>query len=134
MIMLKSIAASTVTLSYLLAIFYVSFVSAGTLGMIYKRVGIAGGISLLHVLSFALMAFLLRFMFSTRLYKTRIRDPLAWSVSTTAILAVVLEFLQVFMPTRHARARDLLLHAAGVFIFIIIDKGRDKYGKWRECE
>ena len=40
--MMKSIAASTVTLSYALAIFYLSFVSAGTLGVIYKRVGITG--------------------------------------------------------------------------------------------
>lgn len=131
--MVKSIAASTVTLSYVLAIFYLSFVSAGTLGMIYKRVGITGGVSLLHLLSFFLLALLLRFMFSTRLYKPRIQDPSVWSVSTAAVLAGVLEFLQVFLPTRHARARDLLLHAAGIFIFIIVDKGMDKYGKWREC-
>jgi VanZ family protein len=131
--MMKSIAASTVTLFYALAIFYLSFVSAGTLGAIYKRVGIRGGVSLLHVLAFALLAVLIRYMFSTRLYKTWIPNPRAWSVYTAGILAGILEFLQVFMPTRHARARDLLLHAAGIFIFFIVDRGMDKYGKWREC-
>ena len=132
--MMKSIAASTVTLSYALAIFYLSFVSAGTLGMIYSRMGITGGVSLFHVLSFALLAFLLRFMFSTRLYKTRIHNPSVWSVYTAVILAGGLEFLQWFMPSRHARVRDLLLHAAGIFIFYIIDRGMDQYGKWRECD
>jgi hypothetical protein len=34
-IMVKSIAACTVTLSYALAIFYLSFVSAGTLGLAF---------------------------------------------------------------------------------------------------
>jgi hypothetical protein len=127
--MIKSIAASTVTLSYALAIFYLSVVSAGTLGVFYKRAGIRGGVSLLHVLAFALLAFLIRFMFSTRLYKMRIPNPRAWSVTTAGVLAGVLEFLQVFMPTRHARARDLLLHAAGIFIFFIVDRGIDKYGR-----
>lgn len=131
--MVKSIAASTVTLSYVLAIFYLSFVSAGTLGMIYNRVGIRGAISLLHLLSFVLLAFLLRFTFSTRLYIMRIQNPRAWSIYTTVTLAGILEFLQVFIPTRHARARDLLLHAAGIFIFFIIDRGLDIYDKWREC-
>jgi hypothetical protein len=133
-IMVKSIAASTVTLSYALAIFYLSFVNAGTLGLIYKRIGITGGVSLLHVLSFALLAFLIRFMFSTRLYKTRIQDSRTWSVYTAVILAGIIEILQVFMPTRHARTRDLLLHAAGIFVFFIIDRGIDQYVKWRECD
>jgi VanZ family protein len=75
-------------------------------------VGIRGGVSLLHVLSFALLTFLIRFMFSTRLYKTRIQNPCAWSVYTAVILAGILEILQVFMPTRHAKARDLLFHAS----------------------
>ena len=130
--MIKSIVTSTVTLSYALAIFFLSFVSAGTLGEIYKRAGIRG-VNLLHMLSFALLAFLLRLMFSTRLYKTKISNPCAWSVYASVILAGVLEFLQVFMPTRHARVRDLLLHAAGIFIFFIIDRGMDKYGKRQEC-
>ena len=126
---MKSIAASTVTLFYALAIFYLSFVSAGTLGAIYKRVGIRGGVSLLHVLAFALLAVLIRFMFSTRLYKIRIQNPRAWSVFTAVFLSGVLEFLQLFMPTRHASVRDLLLHAAGIFIFFIVDRGIDNYGK-----
>ena len=84
--MMKSIAASTVTLSYALAIFYLSFVSAGTLGMFYKRVGITGGVSLLHLLSFFLMGVLLRFMFSTRLYEAWVHNPRAWSVYTAVIL------------------------------------------------
>jgi hypothetical protein len=50
------------------------------------------------------------------------------------ILAGILEILQVFLPTRHARARDLLLHAAGIFIFFTIDRGIGKYVKCRECD
>ena len=126
--MIKSIVASTVTLSYALAIFYLSFVNAGTLGAIYKRVGIRGD-NLLHVLSFVLLAVLIRFMFSTQLYKIRIQNPRAWSVFTAVFLSGVLEFLQLFMPTRHASVRDLLLHAAGIFIFFIVDRGIDNYGK-----
>ncbi len=133
-IMVKSIAASAVTLSYALAVFYLSFMSAGMLALVYNRVGIRGGVSLLHVLSFALMAFLLRFMFSTRLYQTRVQNPRFWSVYTAIILAGALEFLQWFMPTRHARVRDLLLHAAGILIFYIADRGMDLYCKWRECD
>jgi hypothetical protein len=128
MTMIKSIAASMVTLSYVLAIFYLSFVSAGTLGEIYKRAGIRG-VRLLHVLSFVLLAFLIRFMFSTRLYKSCIQNPRLWSVYTAVFMSGVLEFLQVFMPTRHARIRDLLLHAAGIFIFFVVDRSIDIYGK-----
>ncbi|MDO9111685.1 MAG: VanZ family protein [Desulfatirhabdiaceae bacterium] len=127
--MMKSIVASTVTLSYTLAIFYLSAVSAGTLGMIYKRAGIIHGVGLLHVLSFVLMGFLIRFMFSTQFYRKWIQNPRLWSVCTTVFLAGVLEFLQWFMPTRHARARDLLLHAAGIFIFFIVDWGMERYGR-----
>ena len=128
--MMKSIVASTITLFYVLVIFYLSFVSAGTLGVIYTRVGIREGVSLLHVIAFALLAFLTRFMFSTRLFETRIQNPRAWGVYIAVFLAGVIEFLQCFVPTRHARVRDLLLHAAGIFIFIIIDRGMDNYGKW----
>jgi VanZ family protein len=131
--MIKSIAATSVTLTYALAILYLSFVSAGSLGLFYKRVGITGGVSLLHLLSFFLMGVLLRFMFSTRLYETWVHNPRAWSVCTAGFLAGVLEFVQWFMPSRHARARDLLLHASGIFIFFVIDRGIEKYGKLRKC-
>lgn len=130
--MIKSIAASTVTLTYVIALFYLSFVSAGTLGEIYKRTGIRG-VGLSHVLSFALLAFLIRFMFSTQLYKTWIQHSRAWSVCFAMFLAMTLEFLQVFIPTRHARVRDLMLHTAGIFIFFIVDRCIAKYGRWREC-
>jgi len=132
-IMIKSIAASTIALSYALIIFYMSFVSAGTLHIIYKRVGI-GGDNLLHVLSFILLAFLIRFMFSTRLYQKLTQSPRVWSVYTSAFLSVTLEISQVFMPTRHASVLDLLLHAAGIFIFFVIDSGIDKYGKRQEYD
>ena len=133
MIMTKSIAASTIALSYALIIFYMSFVSAGTLHVIYKRVGI-GGDNLPHVLSFVLLAFLIRFMFSTRLYKKLTQCPRVWSVYTSAFLSVTLEISQVFMPTRHASFLDMLLHAAGIFIFFVIDSGIDKYGKRQEYD
>jgi glycopeptide antibiotics resistance protein len=133
MIMIKSIAASTITLSYALVIFYMSLVSAGTLHVIYKRVGI-GGDNLLHVLSFVLLAFLTRFMFSTKFYKKLTQSPRVWSVCTSAFLSVTIEIFQVFMPTRHASVLDLLLHAAGIFIFFVIDSGIDKYGKKQEFD
>jgi VanZ family protein len=122
---MKSVAIGTVTLSYALTIFYMSFVSAGTLGVIYKWMGIRGD-NLLHVLSFVLLAFLLRFMFATRLYRMRIQDSRAWSVCTAVFLSVIIEILQGFMPTRHASVRDILLHAAGIFIFFIVDRSIDK--------
>jgi hypothetical protein len=49
-------------------------------------------------------------------------------------LSAALKALQWFMPTRHARVRDLLLHAVGIFIFFIIDWGMDRYCSRRECD
>jgi VanZ family protein len=73
-------------------------------------------------------------MFSTRLYKKLTQNPRVWSVYTSAFLSVTLEVAQMFMPTRHASVFDMLLHAAGIFIFFVIDSGIDKYGKRQEYD
>lgn len=125
---MKSIAAGTAALSYTLTVFFFSFVSAGTLQIYYKWAGIESD-NLLHVFSFVLLPFLIRLMFSTKLFKAVIQNPRAWSVTIAVFLSVILEMLQAAMPTRHAAVLDLSLHSAGILLFLACDVGFEKLQK-----
>jgi glycopeptide antibiotics resistance protein len=111
-----SVATTAASFFYISTICYLSFISAGSLGDLYRKTGIDGD-DILHVLSFVVLGFVVYSAFSSHIYKKFVKFPRAWSVIVSAILAVVIELVQVNMPTRHASFFDLSLHASGTFIF-----------------
>jgi len=119
--MIKSITASVAMLSYAYSLFYLSIVKARTLHLIYRRMGIRSD-DLLHLLSFVFLAFLIRVMLSTRLYRPVIQRPLIWSSCIAAIIAVVIEMLQIMISTRHATFLDLSCHWMGILIYFVVDR------------
>ncbi len=124
-----SIAATAASFFYVSTLCYLSFISAGSLGELYRRTGI-GGDDILHTLSFIALGFVLFASFSSYFYRRFVKSPRAWSVFVSAILAIVIELVQVSMPTRHASFFDLSLHASGILIFycsaIVFQKTRAK--------
>jgi len=124
-----SVAATAASFIYVSSLCYLSFISAGSLGELYRRTGI-GGDDILHIMSFVALGFVLFASFSTYFYRRVVKSPRAWSVFVSAILAIVIELVQVSMPTRHASFFDLSLHASGILIFyyasIVFQKRRAK--------
>lgn len=132
---MKSAISSMAAIGYVLVIFYLSVISADSLGAIYYHVGITRIIvKLLHVAVFFLMALLLRLAFSTQFYQKWIQDSRSWSACVTLGLAALLLFVKVLIPTRHARLSDLILHFAGIFFFFIVDWSIEKKYRWSECK
>jgi glycopeptide antibiotics resistance protein len=119
--MIASITATSAAMTYVAALCYLSFIRSGRLGMLYRAFGIRND-NVFHILCFILLAFLLRLMFSTRLYRPAIQSPRIWSVSVAIGISLSIELIQLFTPTRHGTSLDFFLHAAGIAIFFIIDK------------
>lgn len=120
-----TITSSVVSLAYMLSLCYLSFIGAGHLGRLYRRYWIQSD-DLLHFLAFLLLALLFRVMFFTPLYRKHLRHPKRWAAGMALVLAVFIESVQLVMPTRHATWFDLSLHAAGVCVFLVMDKAIER--------
>jgi glycopeptide antibiotics resistance protein len=118
--MIASITTTSAALICVLTVCYLSFIKAGKLGILYRTFGIRGD-DIFHVLSFILLAFLLRIMFSTSLYRPAIKNPRIWVAWVTLGISLFIESIQIVMPTRHASLLDIILHASGIAIFFVAD-------------
>lgn len=118
--MIAAITSTSAALIFILTMCYLSFIKAGKLGILYRTLGIRAD-DIFHILSFILLAFLLRIMFSTSVYRSTIKNPRIWGAWVTLGISLFIEWVQLFIPTRHASLLDVVLHISGIAIFIIID-------------
>jgi len=114
----KSITAAIIVLVYFGIIVSLFFMNKSTLFAIYSFVGIEND-NWLHVPAFFVLAFLVRLMFSSRIFGTK--NPLFYSAVISIVLGVVLEVLHIYVPSRTFNPMDMLLNLFGISLYIAID-------------
>ena len=115
-LVMRKILFTIIVALYIGIISIFSIISAEQLGGVYKDVGIAGD-NILHIAIFVLFAFLLRLALNSY----AVRRPLLFTAIGGVFVAVILEGIQLLIPTRHAMLLDFGLHVSGVAVYIALD-------------
>ncbi len=124
--MKKSIIITIIVVVYISALLTMFFTRASELGIIYSKLGVHND-NFLHFIAFFVLAFLVRLMFTSKLYA--VRHPLVWALVFSVVLAGVIELAQLFVPTRHAKLFDFGMHTTAVVAYIIVDYFTERWIK-----
>jgi len=117
-IMKRSILSAAVVFLYLLLVVSLFFIGRDSLLVIYSFFGIVND-NILHVPAFFVMAFLVRLMFSSRIFK--VKDPLIWCSVVAIVLGIVLELAHLYVPSRTFNPVDMALNMVGIVLYIAVD-------------
>ena len=116
--MKKAIALTAVSLIYVVCLISMFFIDASSLGGIYREFGV-GNDTVLHVLAFFFLAFLLRLTFSEKFYG--LDRPILHAMLYASLIAAAIELVQGLMPTRHPTMLDLGLHLFSIALYGAMD-------------
>lgn len=111
---MKKLLITAMLVTYLGIMVFFFLINAGSLGAIYQHAGIIKD-GILHFFAFFVLALLIRFSLNWS------KNTLAWTFGLAIAFAVVIEFTQIYMPSRHAKGYDFLLHVCGIISYLIID-------------
>jgi len=122
--MKKSVILTLLVAAYLFVLFLFFVMDASELHRVYDRFGIIND-NVMHVGAFFFLAFLVRLMFTSKLYA--VKHPLVWSLFASVIIATIIEIIQFYIPSRHPTWLDYMLHIVGIFSYSLIDFLVEKY-------
>jgi len=111
--MKKSIIITIAAISYAIILFMGLTTSSSNI----PRLGF--DISIFHIPAFFILTFLVRLMFTSKLF--RIRRALLYSFVISLLFALTTEFLQKGIPTRTFSATDIFFNILGIVLYMVID-------------
>jgi len=116
--MKKSVAITAFVIFYHIVLIVLFSMNNDILLKVYSKIGIVNG-SFLHIPAFFFLAFLIRLMFTSKLWA--VHHPLLWSFFVCMGVAILLEVVQVFIPSRTANLTDFIVDIVGILLYLVVD-------------